>query len=142
MSDNWKGKTLESLEKKVWPALPADEQDWLIITCNKLRKKPLKEFLIEDLRTMIEQDIGLKYLIPIAIEELESNILVEGDCYPGDLLRCILTGDEKYWKEEKNNWERVCALFESKKDNLKNTDIIWEIQKAWFDAYKKFEKIN
>ena len=35
----------------------------LVKTCHTLRKKPLKDFTVEDLRIMIGQNIGLKYLI-------------------------------------------------------------------------------
>ncbi len=103
---HWKEKTLENLEKKVWPPLAPDEPSDLIITCNQLRKKQLKEFTIEDLRVMIGQDIGLPFLIPLSIVELKKNILAEGECYQGDLLKSVLTSDKKYWIQEKENWKK------------------------------------
>ena len=64
--NNWKHKTLENLENSNWGEPKFDSH--LVITCHKLRKKQLKDFEIEDLRIMIGQNIGLKFLIPIAIE--------------------------------------------------------------------------
>ena len=67
--NNWRSKSLESLEKNFWGEIPKDES-YLVTTCHTLRKKQLKEFNTEDLRIMIGQNIGLKYLIPLALETL------------------------------------------------------------------------
>jgi len=138
---NWKNKTLENLEKKVWPSPGPDEASHLVITCNALRKKPLKDFTTEDLRIMIGQDIGLKYLIPLAIDTLMSDILAEGDFYAGDLLKNILTSDPNYWKAERENWDTVCNLFEQNRKTLEEHDTSWEIRKSWMDSFKKFSQI-
>ncbi len=53
LENNWRQKSLESLEKKTWPALSSDEGSYLIKTCNSLRKKQLQDFTTEDLRIMI-----------------------------------------------------------------------------------------
>ena len=70
--NNWQSKTLEILENEVW-----DETGFrsvLMDRCFKLRKKCLNEFTVEDLRIMISQQIGLTYLIPLAIEILKADI--------------------------------------------------------------------
>lgn len=138
---NWISKTLETLEKKSWGEVPKDES-YLVKTCYGLRKKKLKKFDIEDLRIMIGQQIGLKYLIPIALEALENNILAEGDFYEGDLLKSVVTSDKDYWKKEVENWERMCAIFNDSliviNEKAKSEGTIKEIIKAFND----FEKIN
>src|SRR5262245_8927243 len=98
---NWKYKTLENLEKDIWKVDP-DEATTLVKECNLLRKKPLKDFTTEDLRTMISQNIGLKFLIPLAMDKLRENILAEGLMYPGDLLSSVLESDINYWKSHKD----------------------------------------
>ena len=80
--------TLEQLEGCVWPA--ADYESYLVSTVHRLRKKPLAEFTVEDLRIMIGQGIGLPYLIPLAVAVLEREPLAEGDFYPGDLLSSVI----------------------------------------------------
>lgn len=139
--NNWLSKSLENLEKSVWPPLDPSEDSDLIRTCNALRKKQLKDFTIEDLREMIGQDIGLEYLIPLALEKLNENILTEGDYYEGDLLKSVLTSDKKYWAKEPDNWNAVCELFERNKEILKSHDITWEIKKGWLDSYNEFKSI-
>ena len=46
---------------------------------------------------MIEQDISLNYLIPLAIEQLQRDPLVAGDYYPGDLLEAVLHVESGFW---------------------------------------------
>ena len=119
--NNWKNKTLEILENKVWEK--PNYESYLISTCHELRKKRLNDFEIEDLRIMIGQNIGLEYLIPLALEYLNQNILAEGDYYKGDLLKSVLNSDENYWKSEKENWKKMCSIFEINIDKILSSDI-------------------
>jgi len=107
MENNWKFKTLENLEKDICPAFHAYEGSHLIKTCHTLRKKVVNDFSIEDLRIMIGQNTGLKFLIPIAIEILKENILAEGDHYEGDLLNSVISSDKNYWCNETKNHKLV-----------------------------------
>ncbi|MFT3793199.1 contact-dependent growth inhibition system immunity protein [Flavobacterium sp.] len=102
---NWPHKTLESLEKKIWPADQGESH--LITTCLALRKKQLKDFTTEDLRIMIRQEIGLEYLIPMAIEVLSLDLFAEGDLYPGDLLSSVFSIDTVFWDTHKDYWEQL-----------------------------------
>ena len=133
-------KSLESLEKDYW--VEPEDSSYLITTCHQLRKKQLKYFSTEDLRIMIGQSIGLKFLIPIALETLQKNILAEGDFYDGDLLKATLTSDKEYWKTETSNWQMVCALFEENRNLIETYDTTKEIRKGLLDAFAEFEKIN
>ena len=139
---NWKDKSLENLEKQIWPASDGSEDSYLIRTCLALRKKRLKDFEVEDLRIMIGQNIGLKYLVPLAIEELKKNILAAGDFYEGDLLKHILVSDPKYWESEKEYWRTVCQLMEVNKARIAEFDTTPHIKRSLFDAYADFKKIN
>jgi contact-dependent growth inhibition (CDI) system CdiI-like immunity protein len=53
--------------------------------------------MVEDLRIMIGQNIGLSYLLPLAIEQLQHDPLVAGDFYPGDLLEAVLRVEPSFW---------------------------------------------
>jgi hypothetical protein len=78
-------KTLDELEGVAWG--PAAFPSHLVQTCHRLRTKPIGEFGAEDLRIMIGQQIGLAYLLPLALERLEADPWAAGDMYPGDLLK-------------------------------------------------------
>ena len=96
LQDNWQYKTLENLEKEVW-----EEPDFLshvVKRANELRKIPLDQFKTEDIRLMIGQEIGLKYLVPLAIEVLKVDLFAEGDYYEGDLLQMVLKIPNDFWQ--------------------------------------------
>ncbi|MGD0664109.1 MAG: contact-dependent growth inhibition system immunity protein [Rhabdochlamydiaceae bacterium] len=90
-------KSLQELENCDWGE--PDYDSYLVTTCHKLRRIPLKEFKIEDLRIMIAQNISLKFLMPLALEQLRNNPLAEGDFYPGDLLIAVLRTKAEFWNQ-------------------------------------------
>ena len=90
---------------------------------------------------MIGQDIGLIFLIPLAIKTLEKDILAEGNFYPGDLLKSVLTSDKNYWTSSMDTWNKICDLVEKNIATLKEADTTHDIKKGWFDSYKDFRQI-
>jgi hypothetical protein len=90
-------KCLSELEGKNLQESKFDSH--LVQTCLKLYQMPLNLFDVEDLRIMIGQNIGLLYLIPIAIERLEMNPLSQGDYYAGDLLEVVLKSQPEFWRQ-------------------------------------------
>jgi hypothetical protein len=90
-----RGQCLKTLEREVWPE--PTFRSYLVTTCHRLQKKSICCFTVEDLRIMIGQDIGLRYLMPIAIERLEEDPLAEGDFYPGDLFANVLRVRPDFW---------------------------------------------
>jgi hypothetical protein len=119
MENNWRHKTLENLERDVWPPSSSDEGSYLIKTCNSLRKKQLQNFTTEDLRVMIGQEIGLYFLLPLAIETLTDNLFAEGDYYEGDLLKSVLDVDTKFWHDNKDYWQQLNELIKNRRQELK-----------------------
>lgn len=141
MENNWLSKTIENLEKNNWGKIPKDES-YLVTTVNKLRKKQLKDFDIEDLRIMIGQNIGLKYLIPLAIVELEQNILAEGDFYEGDLLNSILNSDKVFWKDNKDDWQKIITLFNKNIKTIEEEAEQFDTGKKILKSFKHFNTLN
>src|SRR5438132_1243460 len=88
LSEEEKRHTLQELEGQDWGE--AHYPSYLVRTCHALRRKPLRDFTVEDLRIMIGQNFSLEYLIPLAIEHLQRDPFAAGDFYPGDLLGCVL----------------------------------------------------
>lgn len=89
--------TLEEIENDHWGE--PTYGSYLVTTCHQLRKKPLRDFTVEDLRILIGQNFSLDTLIPMAIDRLKQNILAEGHFYPGDLLMNVLKSNPDYWKK-------------------------------------------
>jgi len=88
-------KSIEQLEKDFWSDI--DFPSVLVEKCHSYRKIPVQELTTEQTRTLIGQNIGIKYLVPKAYEILSKNILAEGDLYEGDLLSAVLSIDEVFW---------------------------------------------
>ena len=82
----------------------------LVTRVHQLYKQPVATFTVEDLRLVIGQGFGLRFLVPLAIEKLEENPLASGDYYPGDLLVAVLRVEREFWKNNQDLWWRVSEL--------------------------------
>jgi hypothetical protein len=115
-------KTLNEIEGHDWGE--PDFGSHLVTTCHELREKPVSSFTVEDLRIMIGQNIGLDYLIPLALETLEDNILSEGDFYCGDLLDVVLRVDKEFWKSNPTYKNELIGMLEKNiKDIVSKLDL-------------------
>ncbi|WRZ90011.1 contact-dependent growth inhibition system immunity protein [Streptomyces sp. NBC_01007] len=93
-----RGRSLKELERAYWPA-PSAEDTRLVATAHALRRRPIGDLSVEDMRLLIGQDIGLPYLLPLALEVLREHPMAEGDMYEGDLLSAVLTRSPSVWAE-------------------------------------------
>jgi CDI immunity proteins len=110
MTDPLTAKTLDELDPPAWGKPSYDS--YLSITCHRLRKKPIGDFSVEDLRIMIGQGIGLPWLIPLALRVLERDPLSEGDFYPGDLLGSVLRVEKTFWERESESRDRLFRVLD------------------------------
>ena len=90
-------KSLQELENEDWGEPNFDSH--LVQECHRLRRIPLKDLSVENLRILIGQNIGLNYLVPLAIEKLVQNPLAEGSFYAGDLLVNVLRIKPGFWSK-------------------------------------------
>lgn len=112
-------KSLEQLENSYW----SDELEFpsnLVKNCHLYRKKALNSLTVEELRLLIGQNIGLPYLIPIALNILIENPFSKGDCYPGDLLQNILRSNINYWKMNTVQVIFLLQVIQKYQDELKS----------------------
>jgi hypothetical protein len=123
--NDWRFKTIESLEKYAWG--PDTYNSHLTSTIHQLRKKVLNDYTVEDMRITIGQQMGLPYLVPLAIEVLKENISAEGDFYEGDLLGVVLKINAKFWKDNNEYWKAVNSLIKTKKQKVMQMKIDTDI---------------
>ncbi|MQS15992.1 hypothetical protein F7Q99_28010 [Streptomyces kaniharaensis] len=90
-------RSLEELERDRWSAQSGGETR-LMATVRELRRKPISDLTVEDMRLLIRQDVSLAYLLPLAAEVLRVDPLAEGDMYEGDLLAAVLTRSAEVWR--------------------------------------------
>ena len=110
-------KTLEQLENEIWPSVI--DVTFMVSTCHALRKKPIHEYDIEDLRLMISQRIGLTYLIPEALRKLDQNLFLAGHFYPGDLFMATLAVGLNYWSFNPDHIAWMCLIADKNNAVLK-----------------------
>lgn len=103
-------RSLEELDGERWEEPPDATQ--LIRDCLRLRKVPLGELSGEDVTTLLGQRIGARWLVPLALDRLESAPLA-GDWYPGQLLNAVLQAEATYWDEHSAETLRLWGIRES-----------------------------
>ncbi|MEM1042644.1 MAG: contact-dependent growth inhibition system immunity protein [Bacteroidota bacterium] len=113
-------ETIEQLEGQVWNE-PDDQWSQLILTCHELRKKPIDQFSVEDLRVMIEQNVGTEHLMPRALEMLERDPLVWDYHYPGELLHSVMHLPSSYWEIHPKHLKRALSIAELTLQRLEET---------------------
>jgi hypothetical protein len=112
-------KTIEELENDYWP-IPSSFPTTLVEKVFLLRQKRISYLNADDIRLLISQNIGTKYLMPKALALLRINIVEEALYYPGDLLMTLLKSDKDYWVT--NNFERkdFIALLDKSRHTILN----------------------
>ena len=88
-------KSLKELEGTKLPECSLNSS--LVVECNRLYETPLSEFTVENLRILIGQKIGLNFLVPLALNVLETDPLISGDLYQGDLLAELVKLPKDFW---------------------------------------------
>lgn len=108
--------TLAELEGSDWAEPTFDSH--LIRTCHSLRRKPLKDFSVEDLRMMIGQNLSLAILVPIAFDLLQEDPLAEGDYFPGDLLLNLMRIDRAFLLDHPSLSTQILDLYRTVRNSL------------------------
>jgi hypothetical protein len=112
-------RSLEELEHKAWHTPPMNSSP-AVMRCVALRSTKLRDYSAADIRFMIGQNIGLKYLIPLAIQKISANILLNTGYYEGDLLKTMLTSDPGFWDKNANMLHKMSMLLLAKKNKIES----------------------
>jgi hypothetical protein len=90
-------RTLDVVDPPAWGPTPPDAAP-PIRRRYELRTKPLIDFTDDDLGFMIDQEIALDRLVPLALQRLRTDGLSDSDGRPGALLASALRVDAAYWE--------------------------------------------
>jgi len=82
----------------------AEADSPLIAWINEVIKKPVNTLTDRELRMTIGQQIGLPYLLPIAIDRLSENPFRKADNYYGDLLLSVLDIPPAFWQAQMESY--------------------------------------
>jgi hypothetical protein len=101
-------KSLQDIDGEDWGEVtgPTD----LVVTCHRLRRKPLRDLDDHELRIGIGQAIGLSYLVPVALARLEADPMIQATFFPGDLLKNVLKAPAQFWDQNRDLWPKADAI--------------------------------
>lgn len=107
--ENWRKLTITTLANRDF-GNPDTAPTGLTKRCLKLCRVPVGQFTAADLRLMISQHFVPHYLVPLALELLREDILLESNIYQGDLLESILKLDQCFWQENEVLQQELTVL--------------------------------
>ncbi|RZL44285.1 MAG: hypothetical protein EOP00_20355 [Pedobacter sp.] len=114
-----KGKSIQELENDFWP----DQKEYptgLVERCHRYRKIKLKDLQIHQIITLLIQDIGSKYLMPIVLERMDNDISEE-DGYDGSsFLESIDFFSDEIFKRNPELYKAVLDLFNRKQKEIES----------------------
>lgn len=126
LENNWQQKTLEHLEKDYWGKPTFDS--YLVRRTHEIRKLPLSALTNDDIAMMLRQKFSLDYIVPLAIDLLQKDLLAFGENgNEGAIMDAILELPANFWNSNKNYWEHMHKMLE---DNLS----VWTFNRDTFDA--------
>ncbi|MEV8531986.1 contact-dependent growth inhibition system immunity protein [Streptomyces sp. NPDC051211] len=96
-----RSRSLEQLEGRRWPDPPQDSTS-LVKVVHALRRRPVEQLTVEELARLIGQEVGLRWLMPVALEILRETApgQAAGGFYDDDLLTAVLTVNPDFWRAE------------------------------------------
>ena len=123
-------RTLDTVDPPAWGPAPPDATV-LIKRCHELRTKPLRDFTAEDLRIMIGQQVALGRLVPLALDRLRPDSLVEDDDYPTGLLASVLRVDTAFWERSPDSDVELRKRAEGARERFKLAPELRELIEAF-----------
>jgi len=118
-----------------WPDDNGPYPTSMVEKANKALKKPIQELTSSEIRLLIGQNMGLEYVVPLALEILASDPMIDATYYPGDLLSTCLNADREFWQKNSDLRKAltVTAISAQSSDGAIDTKIFSEI--AGFQSF-------
>jgi hypothetical protein len=112
-----RSRSIEEIEGDYWGMPPAPGTR-LIDEVHRLRRVPVGELTVEDLRLLVGQGVALTVVMPLAVQRLEEDPLAEGDLFEGDLLTAVLRVPVGFWSDHPDLAERLRARLKRDRDRV------------------------
>jgi len=108
----------------------------------RLYNTTLKDFSLDDIRFMIGQNIGEKYLVEMAFESLKKDVLVDAMYYEGDVLSVILQLPRDFWIDNKSLYEGLSEILNNQENNLESLMPSIEVDRNLIKGIESFRNLS
>ncbi|MFG2532623.1 contact-dependent growth inhibition system immunity protein [Streptomyces sp. NPDC048516] len=103
--------SIAELESSAWPDPPEGSTN-LVKSVHALRRQPIGDLTPEELARLIGQNVGLPWILPLALEFLRDTAphQATGGWYDDDLLSAVLTRKSDVWSASPELAQEVDAI--------------------------------
>lgn len=131
-------RSIEELEGCRWG--DAHFKSHVAMASHALRTKPLGSLTLKEIRLALSQQIGLKFVAPLALRALAADPTLETEYYEGDMLRSLLLVPHEFWRENPDMSAQAEIIVEGFQRVRPTLGAFWE-NNIWpriDEAYKRF----
>lgn len=110
-------KSIQELESDFWP----DQQEYLsglIERCHEYRKVKVKDLQIHQIITLLIQDIGAEFLMPLVLERMDKDIAEEDGFDGSSFIESIDLFSDGIFKRNPNLHQATMEVLGQKKDEI------------------------
>jgi lipoprotein NlpI len=136
--DDYLSLTLSQLGYAWAGPRPEKGDSYVVRRSYELKTTKLSDLTVEDLRFLISQNEGLEYTIPLALNILQVDLMAEGDFYPGDLLKSVLSVKPSYWHGNSEQKQGLIQLYKANRHRIAMESITQEIKNDIETCYSMF----
>jgi len=114
-----KEKSIQELENIYWE----DKDDYispLLKDCHDFRKIPLKDLSIKQSITLLKQDIGSEFLLPVVLERMNADLFEEDPTDGSTFLESIDTFHNDMFQRSSDMWKPMMALLRTRRDEVES----------------------
>ena len=113
-------KSIEQIENVYWK----DQKEYptrLAEECHALRKIKIRDLQIRQMITLLIQDIGAAWLIPIVLEKMRANILEEDEADGSCFLNSVEFFSASIWERNPEYRTALIQLLREKEEEIANS---------------------
>ena len=113
-------KSIQELENDFWP----DQNEYptgLVERCHNYRKIKINDLQIHQIITLLIQDIGSEFLLPIVLERMDKNITEEDDYDGSSFIESIDFFSDQIFRRNPQLHKMTLELLERKKEEIESS---------------------
>lgn len=114
-----KDKSIQELENIYWE----DKDEYispLLKDCHDFRKIPLKDLSIKQSITLLKQDIGSEFLLPVVLERMHADLFEEDPTDGSTFLESIDSFHNDMFQRSSDMWKPMMALLRTRRDEVES----------------------